>query len=194
MKLITRNLQAWDLGDHAKRVGEMRGRIQLVRRFPAPDNNSNYGLGVYETWRSNENQSFKVRKGRAGDAWSIADEWTNKAESYMQFMERKFKSVKNNLDAATADPGGDQWFLTFTSATQVNLPVITPWRVAVGVDSKWEEGINDRLAAYIERTGRNRRADELQKLGVIIMDFPEAGTYGPVLVSTIVNSNTGRWK
>lgn len=88
------------------------------------------------------------------------------------------------LEKAANDLDPNHWYINFTSAFEFNLYYqLTPRAIAIGgyYGFHWEEGINPRLRNYLNlRPGRRR-------LGIIAMDFPQAGSED--LIQTIIRSN-----
>lgn len=175
----------WRTATTTPLLGELRGRIQLFRRF---DSSPSHPLGAYgldvSNWQDNPSRPFTIHTPQnvrltIQDHYSFSDTLGLPA-----LIARKGGDVSELLDlAASSLERGDasQWFINFTSAFEFNLYYqITPREIAAGAywAFRWEDGMNVRLRAYLDAHTDDRRAGgqpTTRRFGIVAMDFPEAG-------------------
>lgn len=182
VKTVAARPERWRTANTTPTMGELRGKIQLFRRFEGPSLYA-YGLDVTR-WQDNPSRPFTIYTWH-GVQITIQDHYSfSDPESLPSLIQKKGGDVAELLDRAVCDPSKDHWYINFTSGFEFNLYYqITPRQVAVGGwhAFRWEEGMNVRLREYLARRGERRR------YGVIAMDFPEAGT--PDLVMAVIATN-----
>ncbi|KAM0706919.1 hypothetical protein Q7P35_006249 [Cladosporium inversicolor] len=186
--------------EHHPLLGELRGRIQLFRRF---ESSLSHPLGAYgldvSRWPDNPDRPFTIHTPQnvhltVQDHYSFPD-----ALGLPSLIARKGGDVSELLDlAATTHDRGDaysasHWFLNFTSAFEFNLYYqITPREIAAGAywAFRWEDGMNVRLRAYLDAHTDDRRAggqSTKRRFGIVAMDFPEAGAKDLVMSVVLTN-------
>ena len=189
--------QYWRTFPTTPTLGELRGRIQLFRRFHGPPYR---GIDVAR-WQDNPSQPFTIHTW-AGLSITIQDHYRPAdPEPLPDFVTNKGSDVSGMLKCAATDPEPSRWYVNFASAYQFNLYYqITPRQVAMGGywDFTWVVGINPRLAQYIKthstnrssRDGRLSMSTEKRKCrvryGIVAMDFPEQV---PDLIPAIIATN-----
>lgn len=182
VKTVAARPESWRTANTTPTMGEMRGKIQLFRRFEGPSLFA-YGLDVTR-WQDNPSRPFTIYTWH-GVQITIQDHYSfPDAEPLPSLIRKKGGDVAELLDRAVCDPCKDHWYINFTSGFEFNLYYqITPRQVAVGGwhAFRWEEGMNIRLREYLARHHGRRR------YGVIAMDFFEAGT--PDLVMAVIATN-----
>lgn len=182
VKTVAARPERWRTANTTPTMGELRGRIQLFRRFEGPSLYA-YGLDVTR-WQDNPSRPFTIYTWH-GIQITIQDHYSfPDPEPLPSLISKKGGDVAELLDRAVCDPCKDHWYINFTSGFEFNLYYqITPRQVAVGGwhAFRWEEGMNVRLREYLTRHSGKRR------YGVLAMDFPEAGT--PDLVAAVIASN-----
>lgn len=136
----------WWRESHVPRLGEVRGRIVLLRRFPGSPSVSG-GIDV-TGWR--DDTRFTLTDTR-GAAIAVQDRYRVAAN------DEKWDAVMGMLDGAAADASGI-WHLNFTSGfrTVLGVPNIT----SVSND------INSRLLDYLSANARRG-----VHFGTVISDF-----------------------
>ena len=197
----------WRTANTTPMLGELRGRIQLFRRFdlsPSWINPVAYGINV-AAWQDNPSRPFTISTPQnvhltIQDHYSFPDPL-----SLPTLIAKKGGDVSELLDLAATthsrDDGGaatgTQWFINFTSAFEFNLYYqITPREIAAGAywAFRWEDGMNARLRAYLDahtdddcEDEHNDKCTSRSRFGIIAMDFPEAGAKD--LVMAVVRTN-----
>lgn len=190
----------WRTANTTPLLGELRGRIQLFRRFESSPAHplGAYGLDVSH-WPDNPDRPFTIHTPQnvhltVQDHYSFPD-----ALGLPTLIARKGGDVAELLDLAATthdrtDPySASQWFINFTSAFEFNLYYqITPREIAAGAywAFRWEDGMNVRLRAYLDSHVDDRRAggqSTKRRFGIVAMDFPEAGAKDLVMSVVLTN-------
>lgn len=196
--LISKKAERWRTANTPFTLGELRGRIQLFRRFtfpsesetPPPETKPAYGIDVTE-WVDNPSSPFTIYTSHSTQI-TIQDHYNFPFGTALpSLIEHKGANIADLLGLAQKceDPG--HWYINFTSAYELNLRYqIPPHPIAVGGKwwGKWVEGVNVRLRAWLgamEEYGGWRR-----RLGIVAMDFPEQGAED--LVEALVWTNFER--
>lgn len=177
------NARYWRvMGDNC-RLGELRGRIQLFRRFTG---NRLYHFGVNVTrWQDNPTEPFWIyTEDRV--RLVIQDHYNfSNPEPLPSAITKKGEDVGSLLSRAVADHDPFRWYINFTSAFEFNVYYqLNPRQIALGGYwvFRWVEGINLRLYATLKTTPKGKR-----RYGIVVMDFPELPALD--LVKCIVESN-----
>ncbi|PSK36009.1 hypothetical protein B9Z65_5824 [Elsinoe australis] len=164
--LLDPDTDKWRLTPTTPLLADLRGRIQLLRRFPGPPYR---GIDVLK-WEDNPERPFMI-KTWSGTELVIQDHY-NPSEplALPDFVERKAADVVGMLELAAGDGRMRRWYINFASAYQFNLYFqSSPHDVAVGGwwYYRWVEGVNRRLAEWLkEKKGAKRR------YGIVAMDYP----------------------
>ena len=151
--LTVRHAADFHLGPDFPRLGDVRGRIVLMRRYGG----GSAGIAADPArWPSNATATIATDAGSltVEDAWDLGHSPTG--------LEDKWAAVSANLEAAAGSAFG--WYLTFTSAVH---DLMTPGWIAGGPPMLPLDGINQRLVDYLAAHPGHRR------LGTVVMDFPE---------------------
>lgn len=175
--------ERWRTANTTPCLGELRGRIQLLRRFNGPTMHA-FGIDVTQ-WQDNPSRPFTIFTWHEvritiQDHYSFPD-----PEALPNLVLKKGGDVAELLDRAATDPCADHWYINFASAYEFNLYYqLTPREIALGGWSRfrWEPGMNVRLRNYLSDHSGKRR------YGIIAMDFPEGGTASD-LIEALVNFN-----
>jgi len=147
------------LDDHIPTLGEVRGKIVIVRRFNLDGVEGPRGLSPL-TWQ--DNATFEVKyKATNGDhvTFEIQDKYSDVSPTYQYAPDtiNKQDDMRSLLDQAQAD-GSDAWYINFASAVNdVNL--VYPRDVA--------KQLNAILFNYLHDGPFRHR------LGTLMMDFPD---------------------
>ncbi|KAF2153884.1 PLC-like phosphodiesterase [Myriangium duriaei CBS 260.36] len=212
-RLVDASPHHWALGATTPRLGHVRGRIQLLRRFKLYGPYRLSGIDV-SSWQDNPSLPFKIRT-RAGTNIVIQDHYNPSSPGPLQgVVDEKFLLVEAMLDLAAAspkqsflhslctlfsmassdperDPATDRhlrtWYLNFCSAYQLNVYYQSfPHDIAVGAWSgyHWVDGVN-RLLERRLLTSRGAK----RRYGVVLLDFLEQPD--PELVGQLVATNFG---
>ncbi|GAB7365748.1 hypothetical protein MBLNU230_g7083t1 [Neophaeotheca triangularis] len=181
---LTQHSERWRTANTTPTLGELRGRIQLFRRFAGSWLHA-YGIDV-SRWPNNPELPFTIHTWRDVQV-TIQDHYTcPSAESLPSMILKKGGDVAGLLKMASTDVLPAHWYINFTSAYEINIwHQLTPREIAVGDwwGFKWEEGINVRLRNSLQRQPGRRR------YGIIAMDYPELGSDD--LVTTVIKANFG---
>ncbi|KAF2207893.1 hypothetical protein CERZMDRAFT_50224 [Cercospora zeae-maydis SCOH1-5] len=174
--------ERWRTANTTPCVGELRGKIQLLRRYNGPESMA-YGIDV-TAWQDNPRIPFTIYTQHQVQL-TIQDHYSfSEPLSLPSLITSKGGDVSGLLEKATSDADLGHWYINFTSAFEFNVFYqLTPRAIAIGgyYGFHWEDGINPRLRNYLNmRPGRRR-------LGIVAMDFPQAGSED--LIPTIIRSN-----
>lgn len=188
-KLIAERPDRWVLTENVPKLNDIRGKIQLIRRFPIEpvygSTSKPYGINVSDkkvkgdVWK--DNVSFKVTTD-GGVNMNIQDVWRPGVPmGFATIPGAKFDYVRASLDAAYGDPDMATWYLNFASAN-VPLAYTGPAAIANGWTLPYPVwGVNYNLDAYLN-AAKNRPG----RYGTILMDFPQDT---PELINAIVKLN-----
>ena len=181
-RCLAENPDRWRTANTTPVLGELRGKIQLFRRF---DGNASFAYGIDVTqWQDNPSRPFTIYT-RHEVRITIQDHYSfPNPESLPALILKKGHDVAELVDRAAADPDACHWYMNFVSAYEFNLFYqLTPREIALGgwVRFRWEHGMNIRLRNYLHERRRSER------LGIVAMDFPEGGTTD--LITTLIRSN-----
>lgn len=155
--------QFWRTANTTPMLGELRGRIQLFRRFDGGASPGGtpplfaYGLDVTR-WQDNPSRPFTIHTAH-GVQVTVQDHYSfPDALGLPSLIARKGGDVAELLDWAWQQDQqqmpetSDRWFINFTSAFEFNLYYqITPREIAAGAywAFRWEDGMNVRLRGYL---------------------------------------------
>lgn len=200
--------QFWRTFPTTPLMSELRGKIQLFRRFHGPPYR---GIDVSK-WTDNPAKPFTIHTW-SGVSVTIQDHYNPVSPAPLpEFIAAKGADVAGLLERAGRDGDEAHWYINFASAYEINLWYqIPPQRVAMGGywDFTWVVGINPRLCQYLKtrrddgvgtRTGCKGWRELLRGLwtkekgtrvrtGVLMMDFPEQV---PELITTVIEMNYDR--
>lgn len=152
----------WYLEDRIPSMKEVRGKIVLLRRFPAETT----PMGIDCTdWPDDDTKTFT---DPGGVTLCVQDDFWVKT---IFNLGDKWDKVETILDQAAA--GNQDWYINFTSGAIGAFPK----DIAKGISGI--DGINTRLNSYLASHSQAR-------YGTIPMDFPE---YPGELVSRIISMN-----
>lgn len=151
----------WYTGKTVPRLGDVRRRMVLLRRFPLSD----LGINANERWPDNQPFTYTNTDGVKFD---VQDEY----KSYSHFnRSKKFNSyVLPTLRAAIGDTDMGKVFINFTSGTGS----VWPRTLA--------ETVNPMVADYFANAQPGR-------YGILPMDFPEHFTGSRDLTAAIASRN-----
>lgn len=179
---IAAKSEHWRTANTTPTMGELRGKIQLFRRYRGPRLFS-FGIDVTQ-WEDNSEEPFTIFTTHdvqitIQDHYSFSD-----PKSLPSLVQSKGGDVQRLLERAPRDPDASHWYMNFTSAYEFNLWYQLPPRtIAIGGYSgfRWEDGMNVRLRNYLRiHSGKHR-------FGIVAMDFPDAATDD--LITTLIVSN-----
>ena len=145
-------------GKKCPTIGEVRGKIILLRRFKVPEG-TQFGWNCYDNWPDNTTGSFY------GDDKEIC---FHVEDNFNEFdVYKKSDYVYNNMDEASQNTNYWDMYITFNSiATNV---LTTPWMFAWGRDilGDGESAMQELFWSLTHFTRRRPVA-----VGVVLMDFP----------------------
>ncbi|PPQ98663.1 hypothetical protein CVT26_013809 [Gymnopilus dilepis] len=187
-RVINSNAAAWNLGTTIPALQDVRGKIQLIRRYDVNTTAGEKAIGidVSSGWQDN-NPRFQITTP-AGVHFVIQDEYQFD-EALEDLIPDKFTLVNNLMNEASSSVASPMtWYIDFASATH-KLDVdgfwIMPKDIAVGA---WDvvnfvsvSGVNTRLRNQLYGLPVNHR------YGTILMDFPESPSDD--LIARIIATN-----
>ncbi|KAK4546773.1 hypothetical protein LTR36_001505 [Oleoguttula mirabilis] len=183
-RCLAKNPERWRTANTTPCLGELRGRIQLLRRFAGPALHA-FGIDVTQ-WQDNPSRPFTIFTWHEVRI-TIQDHYSfPNPEALPSLVSKKGGDVAELLDRAATDPDAGHWYMNFASAYEFNFYYqLTPREIALGGWSlfTWEPGMNVRLRNYVHDLKRKRR------LGIIAMDFPDSGAED--LIEVLVRTNLG---
>ncbi|KAF4554862.1 Hypothetical protein D9617_3g019310 [Elsinoe fawcettii] len=165
--LLLPQAERWRWAPTTPILGELRGKIQLLRRFPGPPYR---GIDV-QRWMDNPERPFTIRTW-SGTELVVQDHYNpSEPQALPDFVERKAADVMGMLDLAAGDKDLGRWYINFVSGYEFNLYYqASPHDVAVGGwwYYRFVEGMNRRLGEWLrEKKGRKSR------YGIVAMDYPQ---------------------
>ena len=193
--VLTKRSELWRTANTTPLIGDLRGRIQLFRRFVGPEFFV-YGIDVSE-WQDNPREPFTLYTF-SGVELTIQDHYAFPRPTPLpEVIARKGSNIAGLMSLADNDPDKARWYLNFTSAFEINvLYQIPPRAIAIGGwwFFRWQPGINVRLRQEL-RVLENRK----RRFGVVAMDFPEQGADDLVAALYMTNFSpdpayTWRWR
>jgi 1-phosphatidylinositol phosphodiesterase len=188
LDLMHQQAKYWRLETTTPTLGELRGRIQLLRRFTTFQH-QRYITGIdLSHWPDNPPLPFTIRT-LVGVHLTIQDHYSSTTpESLPNLVAKKGGDVASMLMRASRDTEPWHWYINFSSAFEFNIYYqIPPKDIAIGGYSvfRWVEGINLRLCNFLK--ARLADVDEPQRFGVVVMDFVEKPATD--LVKTVIEAN-----
>jgi 1-phosphatidylinositol phosphodiesterase len=192
--LLSAAPDSWRTAATTPLLGDLRSRIQLFRRFDTHPSSAIQPLGIdVSHWPDNPIHPFTITTLQ-NVSLTIQDHYSFASSlSLPALITAKGLDVSELLQTASSSPNDSHWFLNFTSAFEFNLYYqITPREIAAGAywAFRWEEGMNVRLAAWLEAQRDDCVAlgkSAKRRYGIVAMDFPEAGARD--LVMSVVRTN-----
>ena len=176
----------WALGSTIPTLGEVRGQIQLMRRFSIAS--GPLGIDV-RRWADNSPR-FVIPLERP-EHLVVQDqyEYTDTVPNFRKLIETKFEAVTALIELAKLDRNPRSWYLNWTSAYTSPLSfsvVASPADIALGREEiedghrHFVRGINQSLREEVFENPREGR------VGTILMDFleePAADTVSRILMT-----------
>lgn len=149
--------ELWYFGDTIPRLGDVRGKIVLFRRFELdnrPNRTETKGIDA-SSWPDNATFDISVNSGTL----KIQDEYkvtitTPSLPDHID-VDSKWERIKSLLERAKSDPT-DTWYINFTSGSSL-----------FGYPNAVAGRINYRVYDYIGYSKFPNR------LGTVVMDFPD---------------------
>ncbi|KAK5442738.1 hypothetical protein LTS15_010945 [Exophiala xenobiotica] len=170
--LITKNNGFWLTGITIPTLEELRGKIQLVRRFSV--SNPPFGIDATQNWLDNV-PDFQITNPDVDI--HVQDHYLFDEDGVPA---KKYGNVSDQLGRARANPNPARTlYLNFASATSWQS-LYRPSDIALGSDIvittenldvflNYEEGVNKKLATFFN----NLKNVELGGYGIILMDYPQ---------------------
>jgi 1-phosphatidylinositol phosphodiesterase len=179
-QLIGQEHQSWNLSTTIPQLQDIRGKIQLVRRYKAGS------IGIDASNWPNNVPTFTAPLPNGA---LVVEDFYNFdfVVGLDSIISNKMSLLLGALTAAQTDPINTNWYLSFSSAS--NTPFNMPEDLAVGATAlvplppHFVVGINQRLASYLFS-----RLGSAPKVGTVLMDFVDTPG-GGALVEAIVSFN-----
>ena len=176
----------WVLNYRIPKLRDIKGKIQLLRRFPnLPIPTKQFGIDV-TPWPDNRSGPLH-RSGLVQDIWvqDLYEPVTSSSESAI--LDEKYAEIKKYLYNARTNTTAGRWFLHYISASKIlSVYLLSPWKFARGLyvfedpSGNFLKGMNERTLDYL------RNAQGPATYGVIMQDFTEIK---PELNMNIICSN-----
>jgi 1-phosphatidylinositol phosphodiesterase len=179
-QLIGQEHQSWNLSTTIPQLQDIRGKIQLVRRYKAGS------IGIDASNWPNNVPTFTAPLPNGA---LVVEDFYNFdfVVGLDSIISNKMSLLLGALTAAQTDPINTNWYLSFSSAS--NTPFNMPEDLAVGATAlvplppHFVVGINQRLASDLFS-----RLGSAPKVGTVLMDFVDTPG-GGALVEAIVSFN-----
>ncbi|KAJ7195074.1 PLC-like phosphodiesterase [Mycena pura] len=180
LQLINDQSQFWNISTTMPQLQDIRGRIQLVRRY----SQGTIGINA-SSWGDNTTFTTPFSNG----ALVVEDVYDYDFSPLLDaVVASKTGFFLGALAAAQADPVSTNWYISFSSAA--NTPFNQPETLAVGGESLlplgFVTGINDRALVYLNSLVVESAPHP--RVGTVIMDFVDTPD-GGALVEAIVSLN-----
>ena len=176
----------WALGYRIPNLRDIKGKIQLLRRFPnLPIPTKQFGIDV-TPWPDNRSGPLH-RSGLVQDIWvqDLYEPLTSSSESAI--LDEKYAEIQKHLYNARTNTTAGRWFLHYISASKIaSVYLLSPWNFARGLhvfedlSDKFLKGMNERTLDCL------RNVQGPATYGVIMQDFTEVK---PELNMNIISSN-----
>ena len=176
----------WALDYKIPNLRDIKGKIQLLRRFPnLPIPTKQFGIDV-TPWPDNRSGPLH-RSGLVQDIWvqDLYEPLTSSSESAI--LDEKYAEIQKNLYDARTNTTAGRWFLHYISASKIaSVYLLSPWKFARGLyvfedpSGNFVKGMNERTLDYL------RSVQGPATYGVIMQDFAEIK---PELNMNIICSN-----
>ncbi|KAI1450874.1 PLC-like phosphodiesterase [Annulohypoxylon stygium] len=172
----------WQGKGYVPKLGEVRGKVVLVRRFDM-DNDNDAGNGVGELpglhmspnkWIDNNPTGFGLVFNETTNATAYIEDYyepdvLGENSTVVSNIDAKMVAVKANLQKAASGQDKDSLFITFASAEHdSNTPPVVPQTMALGNGTQVtpDGGVNHQLVDVLKGL-------QGKKLGVVVLDFFE---------------------
>ena len=176
----------WGLDYRIPILRDIKGKIQLLRRFPnLPVPTKQFGIDV-TPWPDNRSGPLRG-SGLVQDIWvqDLYEPLTSSSESAI--LDEKYAEIQKHLYNARTNTTAGRWFLHYISASKIaSVYLLSPWNFAHGLhvfedlSDKFLKGMNERTLDYL------RNVQGPATYGVIMQDFTEVK---PELNMSIIRSN-----
>ena len=186
---LAENKKYWALGTVIPKLGTVRGKIQLMRRFHV--SSGRVGIDV-RRWADNSPQ-FTIPLVE-DERLVVQDryEFTDVVPTFAELIQTKSDAVNALIATAKSEKSRRAWYLNWCNAYALPLSlgvIATPADIAIGRNDfesggrrRFFPGVNARLNDRFFSTETKGR------FGTILLDYAE--TPAPQLVSSIVMTNT----
>ena len=150
-----------DTSGKLKTLGELRGKIVLLRRFPNPTDGT-YGINLRDIWPDNGTDH---KTNSDGVQVYIQDRYYGQFETHN--TREKTDLIKTDFSCASGDDYKDYLFIVYSSISFHGI--CTPYNYAWGgndVNPRMNESLNTILDGYLKE---NRNSS--YRLGIVPMDY-----------------------
>ncbi|KAK6367165.1 hypothetical protein LTR64_008025 [Lithohypha guttulata] len=190
---VTRSQPNWVFNSQPQQMENLRGKVQVLYRGSTTVT-SRLGIDL-SAWPDNSQGDTWASNLPPFNIW-LEDYYSVQGFSASTMFQNKWNSIQSMLDRARAMPTNPMdlnyilnqltLFLAYTSFA--GQPSIDPEDAALGIPLMPGQGIplkgmNTRLKEYL-----TQQVPGSARLGVILMDFPDAGST-PDLIQTIIQKN-----
>ncbi|QIW96126.1 hypothetical protein AMS68_001644 [Peltaster fructicola] len=181
---VAKEASRWRTLNTTPSMGELRGRIQLFRRFRGTAVSS-YGINV-SRWQDNPQKPFTLDVGHSIKI-TVQDHYRyNDAEPLPTLVDKKMNEILQLSRMASSNDDARHWYISFTSALEFNWTYRYPPREVA--EGGWfgftrVPGVNDRLCEHLQ-PGKFKT-----RYGILAMDFPDSNEQ---LISNIIRTNFAR--
>jgi 1-phosphatidylinositol phosphodiesterase len=172
------------LDNHIPTLGEVRGKIVVVRRFTLDPPYDPRGLAPLP-WADNATFPVNYTAAREAVSFKVQDQYHLPGSGYdpSSSIGAKWNAVSALLDQAKSDPSST-WYINEASGELD--PVLNPHDIAVGTSLPAVEGMKSRLYNYLGG------APFPNRLGTLLMDFPDDTLIGKIIGLNMSAAGTSR--
>lgn len=181
---IASHMKYWALETTIPRLGTVRGKIQLMRRFPT----STTAIGIdVRQWADNSPRFTIPMSGHEKLIVQDLYEFTDVVSSFLELIRAKSNAINALIKGAKEDQKCRSWYLCWCNAYALPLSfgiIARPSDVAIGRNEgqQFVPGVNSALLRTFFSAPIKGR------FGTILLDYMETPALD--LVSSIVRSNT----
>ncbi len=161
--------ELWYLGTTIPTLGQVRGKIVLMRSFDVDTGTAEIGMDI-RTDGGNSAYSSKQFSTNPDQTVYVESLWTPVADASISAYDIKWAAIRDNIWRAKGDGSPDHLYMTWTSAT-MSIPIFH-WHTPLD----FAQHINWQLKTFPAGSG---------KMGIVIMDYPGDEAY------FIIGTNSG---
>ena len=156
--------ELWYLGTTIPTLGQVRGKIVLMRNFDLDPGAAAIGIAM----PPGQNTAFYSYQFSTNPDETVYVEnlWTPDAPIFTDAFDIKWRAIQDNIGLAQKDSSPNHLYMTFTSATMF------PWHTPL----EFAQHINWQLKVFPAGSG---------PMGIVVMDYPGDEAY------SIINTNAG---
>lgn len=148
--------ELWHLGTTIPTLGQVRGKIVLMRSFDLDPGAAAIGIDI-ATGGGNSAFSSKQFSTNPDQTVYVESLWTPDVDAWTNAFDVKWDAIQKNVWRAKGDASPDHLYMTWTSAT-MSTPIVH-WHTPLD----FAQNINWRLKTFPANSG---------SMGIVIMDYP----------------------